>query len=146
MPEVELFVGLKIPDTTAITTFHTLEKIGYKQLKKVKRELYYKFEIDGNKDEFIEQISKVDILVNANKNNFRTELEKEDNAVRILVKETDDNCESLLNTLKNRLGFAQINKIEKGVLWTLHEVDKQTAEDITKKLLYNEHYQDYSIL
>ena len=38
MNEIELIVGLKIPDTTAITAFHTLEKLGYNRLIKLKRE------------------------------------------------------------------------------------------------------------
>ena len=40
----ELFVGLKIPDTTAITAFHTIERMGYK-IKNLKRNIYYKFDI-----------------------------------------------------------------------------------------------------
>lgn len=141
---VELFVGLKIPDTTAITTFHTIEKMGF-DVKKVKREIYYKFDVDGDKEKFAEKIGKVDVLVNANKNKYSTELEKEE-AVYILVKDIDDKCEGLLNTLKERLGFTEIKKIEKGVLWALYGVDEKVAEEITKKLLYNEHYQNYEIL
>ena len=51
---VGLFVGLKIPDTTAITTFHTIEKMGYK-IANVKREIYYEFHIDGDKEKFIKK-------------------------------------------------------------------------------------------
>jgi len=146
MSKVELFVGLKIPDTTAITTLHTIEKMGYKDIKKVKRQFYYKFDIDDDKDKFENKIGKVDVLVNANKNKYSTRLEKEGNAVYVLVQEIDDKCEGLLATLRDRLGLAEIKKIEKGVLWTLYDIDKKVAEEITKKLLYNEHYQEMRIL
>ncbi len=144
MPKVELFVGLKIPDTTAITTLHTIEKMGY-NVKKVKREFYYKFDIDGDKENLKKKIGKVDILVNANKNKYSTELEKED-AVYILIQEIDDECESLLTTLRDRLGFTEIKKMEKGVLWILDIDSKEKAKEIAEKLLYNEHYQNYKIL
>ena len=58
----ELFVGLKIPDTTAITTFKTIKKLGY-NISKLKREIYYKFEGEDS-----EKLGKVDVLINANKN------------------------------------------------------------------------------
>src|SRR3989338_4653807 len=77
MSSIELFVGFKIPDTTAITAFHTIEKLGYSELKKLKREIYYKFYITGNADKFSKKIAKTDILVNANKNNYRVKKEGE---------------------------------------------------------------------
>ena len=56
----------------------------------------------------------------------------------------------LLSTLKERLGFENIKKLEKGILWTMY-FDKKTnakkiAVDITKNLLMNENYQKYKIL
>ena len=145
MTDVELFVGLKIPDTTAITTFHTIEKMGYKDVKKLKREIYYKFDIDGDTAKFAEKIGKVDILVNANKNKFSNAIEKEDGAVYILVKDSDDKCEGLLHTLKERLGLSEIKSMKKGVLWTLY-IDSDRGEEIAKeianRLLHNENYQE----
>jgi len=142
MSAVELFVGLKIPDTTAITAFHTIEKMGCKDVKKVKREIYYKFEIEGDAEKFKNKIGKVDILVNANKNKFTNELQKEENATYILVKDTDDRCEGLLHTLQNRLGLKEIKSMERGILWTLYGCSKETAKEIGNKLLHNENYQE----
>ena len=88
---LELFVGLKIPDTTAITTFHVLERLGYK-ISKIKREIYYKFEV-GDAEKFSKKVGKVDVLVNANKNKFSTELNKQEGAFYILVKDIDDALE-----------------------------------------------------
>ena len=141
---VELFVGLKIPDTTAITTLHAIERMGYK-IESVKREIYYKFEIDGDEKRFKERIGRVDVLVNANKNKFSNTLERED-AVYILVKDIGDKCGGLLHTLKVRLGLDEIKSMEKGVLWALYGVSEEEAKEIASKLLFNENYQEMKIL
>ncbi len=140
----ELFVGLKIPDTTAITAFHTIERMGYK-IKNLKRNIYYKFDIDGDKEKFSKKIGKVDVLVNANKNKYSSELEKEEGAVYVLVKDIDDKCEGLLTTLR-KLGFTEIKGMEKGVLWTLYVDSEKVAKEIAEELLYNENYQEIEIL
>ena len=148
MNNVELFVGLKIPDTTAITTFHTIEGIGY-NIKKVKRELYYKFEIEGDAEKFSKKIGKVDVLVNANKNKFTNALERDADAVYVLVSDTGDRCEGLMHVLKERLGLKEITGMEKGVLWALYIEgdDKESiAKEIGDKLLHNENYQEMKIL
>ena len=73
---IELAVNLKMPDTTAITALQTLQKLGFKKIKNVKRYFYYKFTIDGNEEDFKSKISKVDILVNANKHFFAFSMQK----------------------------------------------------------------------
>jgi len=149
MSNVELFVDLKIPDTTAITTLHTIERMGYKDVKNIKRETYYKFIVEGDSDKFAKKVGKVDVLVNANKNKFTNSIEKEDFAVHILVKDIDCGCDALLHTLKGRLGLKEIERMETGFLWTLY-IDSPNAADIAleiaKKLLYNENYQDIEVL
>lgn len=144
MSSVELYVGLKIPDTTAITTFHVLERLGYK-ISKLKREIYYKFEIEDGVDKFSKKVGKVDILVNANKNKFSTELKKQEGAFYILVKDINDKCEGLLITL-HKLGLHEIKGMEKGVLWTLFVDSEKIAKEIVEKLLYNKNYQEIEIL
>ena len=138
---IELFVGLKIPDTTAITTFHTIEKMGYK-VSKVKREIYYKF--DAEKD-VSSKLGKVDVLVNANKNKFSLKLEKEEGAFYVLVKDSDDKCSGLLKTL-HKLGLTEIKSMEKGVLWVLYVDSLDIAKKIASKLLFNGNYQEVEIL
>ena len=150
MFEAELFARLIIPDSTAITAFHTLKEMGYKQLKGLKRELYYKFYAEGSYDNFKELIGKVDILVNYNKNRFSVKRPEEkfvdNNSVRILLKSIENDCAELLSTLKNRLGFSEIKKMERGVVWIFEGVTEETAKEMTEKLLSNKHYQDYKIL
>jgi len=155
MPQIELLVKLKIPDTTAITTFHTLERMGFNTLRKLTRQDYYIFDVNESFDKFSKKIGKVDVLVNANKHSYIIQLinkknnNENINTLNILVQSIENDCKNLLHTLKKRLGFTQIKKMEKGVLWTLefsHENVKEKAENIAKELLVNENYQKFSIL
>ena len=151
MPKIiEMTVSLKVPDTTAITALQTLHKIGFKKITDVKRSDYYKFSVEGSEEKFRDTISKADIIVNANKHSFEF-LIKKDNTIKILVKNIKDDGSGLLSTLKNRLGFSSIKKIEKGVLWSLAiDADEKEAgkiaENAAKDLLVNEHYQEFVIL
>lgn len=158
MPTIELFVSLKVPDNVAITTFNTLKRMDYKKLKKLERSDYYKFDVKDNIEEFKKQISNTDILINSNKHKHNFDLNNNTNnkknnikykKINILVQDLD-NGNSLLSTLKERLGFTNIKKLEKGILWTMY-FDKKTnakkiAVDITKNLLMNENYQKYGVL
>ncbi|HLC95781.1 MAG TPA: hypothetical protein VJH97_00460 [Candidatus Nanoarchaeia archaeon] len=144
MSIVELFVGLKIPDTTAITTLHTIEKIGYK-VTRLERLIYYRFDIEGDGKKFAEKINKTDILVNVNKNTASNELKKRF-AAYLLITDSGDTCQSLLSILQNRLCFREIKSMQKGIVWALFGIDRQQAEEIAKKLLYNEHYQEMKVI
>ncbi len=153
MPAIEMFVSLKVPDNVAITAFNTLKKMGYK-LKELERLDYYKFDISGDEKKFKDEISKVDIVVNANKHkfSFSTEANNKNNdykKINVLVQDLD-NGSGLLSVLKERLGFKNIKKIEKGVLWAMHfkkDADaEKNAVDITKNLLMNESYQKFKLL
>ena len=153
MPSIELFISLKVPDNVAITAFHTLERMGYNQLKNLERKEYYKFEFSGDKKIFERKISHVDILVNANKHKFSFSLgnsiKNNENKINVLVQDLGDGS-GLLKTLKERLGFKSIKKAEKGVVWAMYFgniIDaKDIAVGITKSLLMNENYQKYRIL
>ena len=147
---VELIVSLKVPDTTAITALQTLQKMGFDKIKDLKRSDYYKFEASGPLEQFKSRISKVDIIVNANKHSFEFGIKKEKN-VKLLVKNSDDDAGGILSTLKNRLGFNNLLKIEKAVLWGItinaNEAEaKKIAEKAAKDLLVNENYQEFEIL
>ena len=147
-----MFVSLKVLDNVAITAFNTLKRMGYNKLKKLDRSDYYKFDVKDIVEDFKEKISNTDILVNANKHKFLFALEKynkKNNIINILVQDLDKE-NGLLSTLKERLGFTNIKKLEKGVLWTMHFDKKANAKniavDITKSLLMNENYQKYKII
>ena len=147
---VEMVVSLKMPDTTAITALQTLQKLGFNKIKDVKRYFYYKFSVDGNLEDFKNKISKVDTLVNANKHSFDFEIKK-DNYVKVLVKNTDDDGSGILSTLKDRLGFNNIKKVESAVMWGLliegnEKEAGKIAEKAAKDLLANENYQEFTII
>src|SRR3989338_1485252 len=140
MTSSELFVSLKVPDNIAITAFHALERMGFCSLKRLERKDYYKFEFSGDKKNFENKISNVDILVNANKHMFSFGLEKND-AVDIIIQDIEKN-NGLINSLKS-LGMKSIKKAERGTLWRLYvdaQDKKKTAEQIAKSLLMNENY------
>lgn len=151
MPKtVEMTVSLKVPDTTAITALQTLQKIGFRKIKDVKRADYYKFIVESDANKFKDKICKADILVNANKHFFKFEVNN-DNAVKILVKNINDGESGILSTLKNRLGFKEIKKIEMATLWSLtieakENEAKAIAEKAAKELLVNENYQEYEVI
>ena len=152
---IEMFVRLIIPDTTAITAEKTLNRMGYNV--KVHREDYYRINVDeDNFDKISNKLGKVDILVNANKHKYFTKPEdeklesKKKNGVffiNLIVKDIDNPGKRLLPVLKQRLGFKEINYIEKGVFWRLginadskkEAVEK--AKEIADCLLFNENYQ-----
>ena len=157
-----MFVSLKVPDNVAITAFNTIKRIGFKELKKLERSDYYKFDIKDDAEDFKEKISNADILVNANKHKCSFDLNNGKNAnkkiknkynnfkkIKILIQDID-NGSGLLSTLRERLGFTNIKKLEKGILWTMHFDKKANAKkiatDIAKNLLMNENYQKYKIL
>ena len=155
--EIEMTVELLVPDTTAITAFHALEKMGFSGLKKLRREDYYKFSAEGDFERVSAELGKVDIIVNANKHRYKARksgevFEEDPKTVRILVQDSDDKDGGLLGTLQERLGFNNIKTAERGVLWSL-EFDAASGEDAKKhaaeaaeKLLANRHYQEFRIL
>lgn len=154
MTKIKLYVGLKIPDTTAITAFHALQRLGYNQLKKLLREEYYEFNVLKDEEQFMKDIVKVDVLVNANKHYariFKENEEEKDEFVQVLVKSVENDCAGLFSTLRERMGFIHLNSMSKGILWKMQldankEESKKIAEKITKNLLYNEHYQEYRVI
>ena len=152
---IEMVVSLKVPDTTAITALQTLQRLGFGRLTDVKRSFYYKFLIDGSAEDFKSRISKVDILVNANKHFFAFSMQK--NVIPgaciffVLVKNIDDDGVGLLSTLKNRLGFSNLKKAESAVVWGLlidanEKEARKIAEKAAKDLLANENYQEYTLI
>ncbi len=153
MPIIEMFVSLKAPDNVAITAFNALKRMGYDELIALERSDYYKFDISGAKKKFKDEISKVDIIVNANKHKFSFSIDnnkdKDYKKVNVLVQDLD-NGSGLLSTLRERLGIKDIKSAEKGVLWAMNFNKGADAEknvlDITKNLLMNENYQKFRIL
>jgi phosphoribosylformylglycinamidine (FGAM) synthase PurS component len=151
MPKtVEMLVGLKVPDNTSTTALQTLHNLGLKKIKLLSQLTYYKFFIEGDAEAFKKKISKVDILVNSNKHICHFGM-PEVAETKIMVKNTGDNALGLLSTLQSRLGFKNIGKIERSILWAMDidanpQESKKIAEKAAKELLVSEHYQEYKII
>jgi phosphoribosylformylglycinamidine (FGAM) synthase PurS component len=146
MATTTLLVSLKIPDATALTALRTLHEMGYKELKDLKREVCYTFTVKANEADFKKKIANVDILVNANKHFFSFTPKRE--GVKILV-EDNEQGDGLLNTLKERLGIKDIQKVRQGTLWTFDVAGKkqvETAKKMAEELLANIHYQNYRVI
>jgi phosphoribosylformylglycinamidine (FGAM) synthase PurS component len=151
---VQMAVGLKMPDNTAVTALFTLKDMGLTKLYQLCHATYYKFTIEGDLKDFKEKICKVDILVNSNKHACQfIDLGKKphESQREILVKNLNQDNRSLLSTLQHRLGFKGIKSVEKGILWGLkfkanEKESQEMAEKAAKELLASEHYQEYKIL
>ncbi|MFH1850085.1 MAG: hypothetical protein ABH879_07950 [archaeon] len=143
--KIQLFVSLKIPDTTAITAYQTVRRMGYDKIANIKRYDNYVFDVAGSGGEIEKQLAKTDILVNSNKHNAAFLLEAEDNCIRLLVTERKANFQGILTVLRDRLGFRQIRSLARGTVWCLYfegDLNKGIAQEIGDKLLYNRHYQE----
>src|SRR3989338_3304607 len=142
--QLEMFVKLVMPDNIALTAKHTLLKMGFK-LTDLRRDDYFRFEADvKNTEELKNLLAKTDILANANKHKVNFDLERD--GTKILVTEIDNTGQGLLHTLRERLGFAQIQAASSGTLWTFIGCSEEDAVKMTKELLINEHYQEFKLL
>ncbi len=137
MAIIELLVGLKIPDTTAITTFHKMKELGYK-ITKLSRLVYYKFDVGCEIEKFQKKIVNTDILVNSNKNTSKT-LSGMNIPKSVLIQSIENDCDGILETLK-KLGFDSIRSMSQGILWTF-DASEEEIQKATEDLLYNKHYQ-----
>lgn len=156
--DMEMTVGLKIPDTTAITAFKALQRMGVKGLKGLKRSDYYRFRVSCDIGEASGRLGKTDVIVNANKNTFHAKpagkpFPEEDwdlLTIRVLVKDSQGN-QGLLRTLRDRLGMGFVEGLETGVLWTLgfdagKERAWKTARDLGNRFFANLNFQEVQFL
>ena len=146
MTIVEMLVGLKIPDSTALSARQALHEMGFRQLMGLARYAYYSFDVEGSADQFRKKISGVDILVNANKHSVSFAMPKE--GIRALVRDREQPI-GLMNTLRERLGMGEIKTMDAGTLWAFSidgKNQKEAAKRMTEELLVNPHYQDYVIV
>jgi phosphoribosylformylglycinamidine (FGAM) synthase PurS component len=159
--EIEMTVRLLVPDTTSITAFHTLEKMGMKEIKRLRREDYYRFSGTGDFDKAIWELSKADVIVNANKHRCRAmrpgggfgEGFPGMHTVWVLVKDDGGGMDGqLLSTLRDRLGISSVSRVERGVLWTMgvgvatRKDAERVASEAAEGLLSNRHSQEYMIM
>ena len=174
MINVELVVGLKIPDVTALTAANAIRRrLGYGEaLESLERADYYRIEIDVDERDLAEKLARemaeqTNLFVNPNKHMYdvrfpedRGENAQADGAwvVNVLVTSPDDSSgDGIASALTGRLGYDQVEGVDTGVLWTLHiraesEAEaREIAEKITvtrsqsEGLLMNPHFQEYEV-
>ena len=142
MPKIEMIVSLKVPDNVAITAFNALKRMGYKLIQ-LQRSDYYKFDMQGNVEDFKKKISNTDILVNSNKNKFSFSIDnnKKNNykKINILVQDLDNGA-GLLSTLKERLGFGNIKKSP-----SLYLIWNSLKEDVGALIIVSRAKKDFSM-
>ena len=146
MTIVEMLVGLKIPDSTALSARQALHEMGFRQLSGLARYAYYSFEVEGSAEQFRKKISGVDILANANKHSVSFGMPRE--GIRALVQDREK-PDGLMSTLRERLGVREIKGMGVGTLWVFSidgKSQKEAAKRMTEELLVNPHYQRYSFL
>lgn len=157
--DIDMTVGLKIPDTTAITAFKALQRMGIKELKSLKRHQYYRFRVSGDPSSAAEQLGRTDIIVNANKNTFFTKpagdpFPQEDTGlftIRVLVKDLENSDRGLPQVMRQRLGMGFVESAETGVLWTMgfdaeRERAWKIARDLGNRFFANLNYQEARFL
>jgi len=175
MITVELVVGLKIPDVTALTAANAIRRrLGYADtLKSLGRADYYRMELDAPDRAAAEQLVRemaedTNLFVNPNKHVYEVRFPEDrgdggtedgEHIVSVLVTSPDDTSGAgILASLHARHGYAgSVLSVETGTLWTMRLVaddERQAramAEDITvtrsqaKGILMNPHFQEHEV-
>ncbi|MBD3292249.1 MAG: hypothetical protein GF393_04955 [Armatimonadia bacterium] len=174
MISVELVVGLKIPDVTALTAGNAIRRrLGYEGvLSALERADYYRIDVDVDDREAAEALvsemaEETNLFVNPNKHVYelRNPEKRGANAgqdgewlVNVLVTSPDDSSgDGIASALNGRLGYGKVSGVETGVLWTMQivadseEAAREVAESITvtrsqsQGILMNPHFQEYEV-
>lgn len=174
MITVELIVGLKIPDVTALTAANAIRRrLGYADaLEVLERADYYRIELDVPDRAAAEQLVRemaenTNLFVNPNKHTYEIRFPEDHGdggaddgryVVNVLVTIPEDTSgASILSALRRHHGYTSVNRVDTGVLWTMHliadseEQARAMAEDITvtrsqgQGILMNPHYQQYEL-
>jgi phosphoribosylformylglycinamidine (FGAM) synthase PurS component len=174
MISVELVVGLKIPDVTALTAGNAIRRrLGYEDiLSSLDRADYYRIDLDVADRETAEQLTRemaedTNLFVNPNKHVYEVRFPEDRGAnanqdgewlVNVLVTNPDDSSgEGIASALSGRLGYDDVVSVATGVLWSMRiiadseDAARDVAEDITvtrsqsQGILMNPHFQEYEL-
>ena len=174
MISVELVVGLKIPDVTALTAANAIRRrLGYDEaLESLERADYYRIDLNVDERDLAEKLARemaeqTNLFVNPNKHMYDVRFPDDHGAnvqddgvwvVNVLVTSPDDSSgDGIASALTGRLGYDQVESVETGVLWTMRlraeseEQAREVAESITvtrsqsQGVLMNPHFQEYEV-
>lgn len=115
---IELIVKMIITDNTAVSVHNALSHLNIPV--SVSRYIHYEIEGDiNNHEDFIKNLSETDVLFNSNKEHLVT-LEKDLPELHYLIRPREDLIgRQKLETLTQRFGYKNIDKISRGVLWNV---------------------------
>jgi phosphoribosylformylglycinamidine synthase len=126
-------VSTIIADNEAISVERCIKKLGFD----VKIKKYVHYEISAQKDFDLAAVLKTDVLFNPSKEYIST-IKKNEEGFRFLVRNLDDiHGQSILQTLQQRFGLKNLQRISKGVVWEININSNSPKKDVD--LILNSH-------
>ncbi len=135
---VELFVDLIITDNEAVTVENALKQSGFENVE-IKKKVYWEIKAD---DLDLEALIKSGELLNTNKELVVNKLEEDYYNLLVMYKGNDEGKGKLI-TLKDKLGFDNIEDIKKGILWQIKCKEEDLEKILATNIFYNSFSQDY---
>jgi phosphoribosylformylglycinamidine synthase len=131
--KTEVLVSTIIADNEAISVERCIKKLGFD----VKVKKYVHYEISAQNDFDLDVVLKTDVLFNPSKEYIST-TKKNSGGFRFLVRNLDDvHGQSTLQTLQQRFGLKNLQRINKGVVWEININSNSPKKDVD--LILNSH-------
>ena len=129
----EILVSTIIADNEAISVERCINKLGFD----VKISKYVHYEISAKNNFDLSEVLKTDVLFNPSKE-YVTTIKKNEKSFRFIVRNLDDiHGKSLLQTLKQRFGFKNLQSVNRGVVWEININSNSPKKDVD--LILNSH-------
>ena len=129
----EILVSTIIADNEAISVERCINKLGFD----VKISKYVHYEISAKNNFDLSEVLKTDVLLNPSKE-YVTTIKKNEKSFRFIVRNLDDiHGQSLLQTLKQRFGFKDLQSVNRGVVWEININSNFPKKDVD--LILNSH-------
>ena len=129
----EILVSTIIADNEAISVERCINKLGFD----VKISKYVHYEISAKNNFDLSEVLKTDVLLNPSKE-YVTTIKKNEKSFRFIVRNLDDiHGQSLLQTLKQRFGFKDLQSVNRGVVWEININSNSPKKDVD--LILNSH-------
>jgi len=134
----ELLVDMIITDNEAVTVENALKQSGFEGVE-IKKKVYWDVKAD-NLD--LEELIKSGELLNTNKELVIDNLEEGYYNLLVMYK-GDAEGKGKLATLRDKLGFDNIQDVKKGILWQIKCKEEDLEKILATNIFYNPFSQDY---
>jgi hypothetical protein len=150
-----LLVEPKIADNEAYSAWEALGRLGFRgRLLAVRRAWVWEIHVTDpvqDSDVLRERLARCDVLANPNKHSvtFAEVPRLAAGEVAVAVKDRDDGvAEEVCSILHNRLGFSDLERVERVHMWILKFKDDavEAAGAAARALLVNPHFQECEII